>query len=92
MKCPTCEGDLDIKESRKLVDEAGNQFVRRRRVCTNGHTFITHEVLVAISPIPDTYRLQRDRKAYQKKWRLKAKRKKEKLKDAWLKKLQRKIG
>lgn len=92
MKCPTCESDLDIKESRKLVDGDGNQFVRRRRVCKNGHTFITHEVFVAISPIPDTYRLQRDRKAYQKKWRLKAKRKKEKLKDAWLRKIQGKIG
>lgn len=92
MKCPTCECDLDIKESRKLVDGDGNQFVRRRRVCPNGHSFITHEVFAAISPIPDIYRPQRNRKAYQKKWRLKAKRKKEKVRAAWLERIQRKIG
>ena len=92
MKCPTCDGDLDITDSKKLKDAEGNQFVRRKRACPNGHSFITHEVFAAISPIPDIYRPQRNRKAYQKKWRLKAKRKKEKVKTAWLEKLRKRIG
>ncbi len=41
MKCPICQADTEVKETRNK-----NGLVYRRRFCFNEHPFTTHEVAV----------------------------------------------
>jgi hypothetical protein len=63
MKCQNCSGKLETIESRSLETNDGISFVRRTKRCKNKHLFITHEMTLDISPIPDIYRVKRVRKA-----------------------------
>lgn len=62
MKCQKCGEKLETTESRSLETNDGINFVRRTKRCKNKHSFITHEMILDISPIPDIYRVKRVRK------------------------------
>lgn len=67
MKCSKCAEKLDTIESRSLETSDGINFVRRIKKCKNKHSFITHEIISDMSPIPDIYRVKRVRVAAKKK-------------------------
>jgi len=92
VKCPACRAKLQVKESRRLKDEHGNQFIRRIRFCKNEHQCVTHEMLAIRSPIPDTYRPKRERAEYQRQWRrLNPPKEKQKKESDWLEKINAKL-
>jgi hypothetical protein len=61
MKCPKCNKETSITDRREYVDGNGVAYVRRKRLCANGHVSHTFETAPKNSKVSDPVKLRTGR-------------------------------